>query len=100
MKSPMNQFTIHPRAKAPVRKSIGTRLSDVYGSYSKAKEEAYEYCCELCRSVEGEGFGIVGANCMTFSVMFRFKNPDNGRMMVAHITRDYNHAYYIDNDNY
>lgn len=98
MKSVMEQFTIHPRAKAPVGRSIGTRLNDVYGSYSKAKEEAYEYCCELCKSVDGEGFGIVDANCMKFSVMFRFKKkkkPDNGRMMIAHITRDHNHAYYL-----
>ena len=95
----LEDFTIHPRAKALVRKSIGTRLNDVYGSYSKAKELAYDYCVRLCKKYDGEQFAIVGANCMTFSVMFIFTNPENGRRMLAHITRDHNHAYYIDNDN-
>ena len=74
----LEDFTIHPRAKVLVRKSIGTRLNDVYGSYSKAKELAYDYCVRLCKKYDGEQFAIAGKNSQFFSVMFIFTNPKTG----------------------
>ena len=96
----LEDFTIHPQAKAPKYRSIGRTLGEVYGSYSNNKQLAYNYCVKLCKKYAGEQFAIVGNNSQCFSVMFIFTNPENGRRMLAHITRDYNHAYYIDNDNY
>ena len=95
-----DDFTIHPRAKAPKYRSIGTTLGEVYGSFSHNKQLAYDYCVRLCKKYDGKQFAIKGKNDMCFSVMFTFTNPENGRRMLAHITRGYNHAYYIDNDNY
>ena len=56
---------------------------------------AYDYCERLCEKFDGRGFQIVGHNCMTFSVQFKFENPLNGCIMFAYITRDYNHLYFV-----
>lgn len=96
----LEDFTIHPRAKATKCRSIGTTLGEVYGSWSHNKQLAYDYCVRLCKKYDGEQFAITGRNRTCFSVQFIFTNPENGRRMLAYITRDYNHAYYIDNDNY
>lgn len=90
----LERFTCHPYAAAPIKYSEGVYLSDVYGTYSVAKEHAYNYCLRLCNEFNGWGFRIVGYNCMTFSVQFEFVNPLNGCIMLAHITRDYNHLYF------
>lgn len=94
-KEMLETFTCHPYAIAPIRSGEGVGLSDVYGSYSTAKERAYNYCTKLCDRFNGWGFQIVGHNCMTFSVQFKFENPLNGCIMLAHITRDYNHLYFV-----
>lgn len=87
-------FTCHPYAVAPIRYGEGLYLSDIYGSYSDAKERAYNYCTKLCDRFNGWGFRIVGHNCMKFSVQFEFENPLNGCIMLAHITPYYNHLYF------
>ena len=88
-------FTCHPYADAPIRRGEGVNLSDIYGSYSDAKEDAYNYCRKLCDRFNGRDFQIVGHNCMTFSVQFKFENPLNGCIMLAHITRYHNHLYFL-----
>lgn len=40
----LEKFTCHPYAEAPRRSGEGVYLSDVYDSYSVAKERAYNYC--------------------------------------------------------
>ena len=90
----LETFTCHPYADAPIRCGEGVYLSDIYGSYSVAKEHAYNYCLSLCKEFDGRDFRIVGHNCMTFTVQFEFENPLNGCIMLAHITRDYNHLYF------
>lgn len=90
----LESFKCHPYAEAPRRRGEGVYLSDVYESYSDAKEYAYNYCRKLCDRFNGRGFKIVGHNCMTFSVQFEFENPLNGCIMLAHITRGYNHLYF------
>lgn len=94
-KEMMKSFVCHPYAVAPIRLGEGVYLSDVYGSYSVAKECAYNYCSKLCDRFNGWGFQIVSHNCMTFTVQFKFENPLNGRIMLANITRDYNHLYFV-----
>lgn len=90
----LKKFTCHPYADAPRRSGEGVYLSDVYDSYSAAKERAYDYCVRLCEEFDGWGFQIASHNCMTFSVQFEFRNPLNGCIMLAFITRDYNHLYF------
>lgn len=94
-KEMMESFTCHPYAVAPIRHAEGVYLSDVYDSYSVAKEQAYDYCERLCEKFNGWGFQIVSHNCMTFSVQFKFENPLNGCIMLAFITRDYKHLYFV-----
>lgn len=91
----LETFTCHPYAIAPIRPGEGVVLSDVYGSYSVDKEQAYARCVKLCEHFNGWGFQIVSHNCMFFTVQFEFKNPLNGCIMLAHITPDYNHLYFV-----
>ena len=67
----------------------GYKLSDVYGSYSKNKEGAFERCKELCKEKEGWGLCIIAHNGYYFTVKF---NTDNG---VYIITKSNN--YFIEN---
>lgn len=91
----MKNFTVHPKAAAPLKHYEGRELSDVYGTYSGAKYAAYEYCFRLFKETDGEDFTISSHNTHTFTVMWDFINPDNGRPMRAHITPAHNHAYYL-----
>ena len=91
----LEAFTCHPYAVAPIRGCEGVNLSDVYGTYSVAKERAYNYCRKLCDRFNGWGFQIVSHNINTFSVQFAFENPLNGCIMLAYITRDHNHLYFV-----
>lgn len=91
----LETFTCHPYAVAPIRSGEGVYLNDVYGTYSVAKERAYNYCRKLCDRFNGWGFQIVSHNINTFTVQFEFENPLNGCIMLAHITRDYNRLYFV-----
>lgn len=90
----LETFTCHPYAVAPIRHGEGVVLSDVYGSYSGAKEDAYNDCSKLCDQFNGWGFHIASHNPMVFTVQFKLENPLNGRTMLAHITRDHKHLYF------
>ena len=90
----LETFTCHPYAVAPIRYGEGVYLSDIYCSYSDAKEIAYNYCRKLCDHFNGWDFQIVSHNGNFFSVQFEFKNPLNGCIMLAYITRYNNHLYF------
>lgn len=96
MLSVKDNFTVHPKAAAPSVHAIGHTLDDVYGSYSVAKANAYNYCKWLCEQCDGHDFCITSANPVAFTVSFDFINPDDNRPMRAIITRIYKHAYYLD----
>ena len=93
----LNKFTIHPRAKAPKRIAEGYSLFDIYDHFSAAKYNAWSQCHVSCIILNGWGLCITSHNTFTFTVMFDFENPENGREMRAVITRDHKHAYYLDN---
>ena len=76
-------------------RGIGVTLDDVYKTYSREKVVAYNYCRRLCEDLDGWNFAITSANTFCFSVMFDFAHPKTGELMRAHITRGYNHAYYL-----
>lgn len=69
-------------------------MSEIYDSYSDAKEHAYNYCIRLCKEFDGWDFRIVSHNRTTFCVQFEFENPLNGCIMLAYITRYNNHLYF------
>lgn len=89
------RFTFHPRAKAPGAFRGYESLSECYNHYSNAKLNAYRYCVDMCDSLHGFNFAITSYNCMMFTVMFDFYHPVTGELMRVHITRDYNHLYFI-----
>lgn len=90
-----HDFTVHPRAKAPAMHVDGYTLEGVYERPSDNKCRAFAYCKDLCERYGGWDFCISSHNTMVFTVMFDFMHPETGELMRAHITRDYNHAYYL-----
>lgn len=79
----MDHYSDYLRASA-------TMLSQVYGKYSKAKADAYDYCLRLCRDLDGHDLRIVSSNVYHFSVGFRFTDKETGKEKFAYITRDHN----------
>lgn len=75
---------------------IGWKNSDnyelwhVYGSYSSAKINAFNYCERLMNDLKGWGLRIISSNIMQFTVGFEFEHPETGELCFAYITRDYN----------
>ena len=95
-------FTVHPRKRissAPLYDRAGRpmpwRLYQVYGSYSQAKQRAWDYCWKLCNKYNGTNFCITSYNSFSFCVAFDFLHPETGEYMTARITPSYNHAYYV-----
>ena len=69
-------------------------LNDLYKNASYYKQQAYNYCRDLYRKLNGYDFKIIGGNCMTFSVGFKF--IENDIEYFAYITKDYNRKIAID----
>jgi hypothetical protein len=61
-------------------------LRDAYGSYSGAKQSAWEYCERLMDSKSGWGLKVIGANTHMFSAGFEFCGEE-GQLMFMYITR-------------
>ena len=67
----------------------GYKLSDIYGSYSKNKEDAFDYCEDICKEKEGWGLCIIGHNHNYFTVKF---TTDAGVYIIT-----YANTYFIEN---
>ena len=88
-------FTLHPRKDAPRWNEVA---HDIYGAYckpSRFKVAAWNDCKRMALRLGARDICICGVNSQTFGVMFDFVHPDTGELMRAHITRDYNHLYYL-----
>lgn len=88
-------FELHPRKDAPRKYVLAYNIWQAYDRPSARKVAAWHDCEQMCRDCDGHGLCITAAGCQTFSVMFDFENPVNGAPMRAHITRYYNHLYYL-----
>lgn len=88
-------FTLHPRKDAPRKHEVAPNIWQAYDRPSARKVAAWHDCENMCRECDGFGLCITAASCQTFSVMFDFAHPETGELMRAHITRDYNHLYYL-----
>ena len=90
-------MTLNPntqRAKNLVYRAMnfdGYKLSDCYGSFSRAKERVWDYCFERFFKEKGEYFHICSHNSFTFSVAWF---TDKG---VRVETRD--NSYFIPMEN-
>jgi hypothetical protein len=67
------------------KRSSATTLRDVYDSWSRAKENAYEYCRNLMAEKNGHGFRIITANTFMFTAGFEFE--EDGKQMFMYITK-------------
>ena len=90
-----HSFTLHLHKAAPNKYEVAPNIWQAYDRPSEYKVAAWHDCEHMCRDGDGFGLCITGASCQTFSVMFDFAHPDTGELMRAHITRDYNHLYYL-----
>lgn len=84
------------RANAYYRQLFSTEnveLSDCYGNYSKAKENAYNNCRNLYSLLDGYHFRITGHNCNTFTCGYLFDTNEN-QYIIIH-TRDYTYIGII-----
>lgn len=78
-------------------RSSDVELRDVYGSYSQAKANAYEYCREREREF-GSYNGVISSYCiMQFTYSFTGKG-DDGNWYLIRITKDYDYAMRIPED--
>ena len=68
------------------KKSTDTELRDVYGRHSNAKEEAFNYCKELCHRLNGQNLKIVSHNHTIFTAGFQFTDRETGVIKYMHIT--------------
>lgn len=60
-------------------------LDDVYGRYSNAKREAWEYCERLAEENEGSGLKVVSHCINNFTAGFEFMK--DGKLCYCHITK-------------
>lgn len=65
--------------------SKSTYLNDVYGTYSNAKEKAYEWCRKDMIAHNGEHPRIPTSNRMQFTYAFQYK-ADNGKTRMRYHT--------------
>ena len=72
----------------------GRTLWDCYNNPSRAKENAWEYCNNLCNAMGGNDLTVVGYNSTLFSAGFTCKH--NNRDIFVYITRDQDRFIYLD----
>lgn len=69
--------------------STDTQLSDCYGTYSMAKQRAYNYCINQMENVDGWGFRIISHNVNIFTCGYKYVDSDTGVIMFRYITPTY-----------
>lgn len=67
-------------------RATATRLSDVYGRYSDAKQRAFDYCQRLKREHNGYDMRILSHNTFVFTAAFLFDDPETGVISIMLIT--------------
>lgn len=80
--------------KAPIYK--GHYLSTVYGSFSQAKYNAYEYCGNLLYEIADHvlSFGITSSNCFKFTFAGVFQTGQIKYVLIC--TADYDRVYILE----
>lgn len=73
-----------------------TDLWRVYGTFSKKKAEAMEYCKELQYRLNGYGGRITSANSYHFSYAFKYPDYDTGKMCLCYCTAAHDYKFPIE----
>lgn len=68
-------------------RATATNLYEVYGTHSRAKDEAYNYCRRLQYEMGGHDGRICSANTFQFTYAFQYEDAD-GDTCFCYITRD------------
>jgi len=68
------------------KRSTDVRLSDCYDSWSKKKEEAYDYCIRLKEEKNGKHFRIISSNGWMFTAGFTY--IEDGKQYLMYITKN------------
>ncbi len=68
-------------------------LADAYGSYSKAKADAWKYCEEKRDKYDGWGLKVLSHNTYMFTAGFEFENPETGAVALCIITPSKDFAF-------
>lgn len=82
--------------------SKACNLEDVYGRYSEAKKNAYEWCRERCELKHGYYFRIISHNMFQFTVGYLYDTVDDetaevtATTMVIHTAWDTNEYIVTD----
>lgn len=82
------------RVNAYMNAAPRRNLWEIYGTYSRAKANAAEYCKELCYKKGGRGLKFFSPTSFTFSAGFLF--TENGVEKLMYITRDYDREIVLD----
>lgn len=93
------EFTYHPRKTVPlVMPDSGAprNLSDVYGSYSSAKADAFDRCRNAFDALDGFGWSIESHSVRMFTIGFYFEYPNPGQIYYAKLTSYYWHLYRVE----
>jgi hypothetical protein len=68
------------------KRSDNMSIFDAYKKPSHAKFIAWASCYELCKSIKGFDFKIIGGNCHNFSVGFQV--IENANLYLIYITKE------------
>lgn len=77
------------------QQSCASDLSDVYGSYSTAKAQAWRYCKDLMEKHNGWGLRVISHNVFMFTAGFMFRDPDTDALKFMYITKTYDQAVEV-----
>lgn len=66
------------------KRSSAYSLRDVYGTYSRAKDDAWEYCKELMYKFNGYGLKVISFSRYMFTAGFMFE--EDGKTMFMYIS--------------
>ena len=87
------------RAEAMLKNAMcneGFRLFDVYGTVSRAKQNAWEHCYSLfCRESCACNFRIISHNTFAFSVAWDVLDSETGELLGTHIETSRN-SYFVE----
>ena len=76
------------------KRSTKYSLYDAYGTFSRAKAEAWEYCENLMKEYDGYGLKVISHNGYKFTAGFMFE-WDNCQMFM-YISRSYDIAVEVE----
>ena len=76
------------------RHATATELYHVYGTFSKAKADAFDYCRKLQQKLDGTGGRICSANSFQFTYAFEYKD-EAGDICLCYITKEHDYMFPI-----